>query len=419
MQLRLPDLGEGVTEGEVARFLVKTGDSVKEDQVVLEVMTDKATVEIPTRVAGVIGELFVKEGDMVKVGGQLLDVMEAGGVKSQASKPAAKAPAVVNTTVQSIAAHSSPAATPMLAANGGNVAAAPAVRKLARERGINLSQVFGSGPNGRVLLSDLAVGAQTKAPTGNYSYAVDARPKSVPGSREVERIPLRGLRKKIVEKMAISKRTAAHFTCVEECDVTELVAFRNSIKDEAKARGVNMTFMPFIAKACLFALRKFPELNSQLVEDGAGGGEILRKHYYNFGIAVDTEDGLTVPVVHDVDQKSLMDLARDIGDAGSRARDRKLAAADFADGTFTITNAGKVGGLFATPVINYPEVAIMGVHEIRKRPWVVDGEIKIRDIMYVSISLDHRIVDGAKGILFLNEVNSYLSNPKKFLLEMV
>jgi pyruvate dehydrogenase E2 component (dihydrolipoamide acetyltransferase) len=293
------------------------------------------------------------------------------------------------------------------------------VRKLARERGINLSQVSGSGPNGRVLLSDLAVGAQTKAPTGNYSYAVDARPKSVPGSREVERIPLRGLRKKIVEKMAISKRTAAHFTCVEECDVTELVAFRNSIKDEAKARGVNMTFMPFIAKACLFALRKFPELNSQLVEDGAGGGEILRKHYYNFGIAVDTEDGLTVPVVHDVDQKSLMDLARDIGDAGSRARDRKLAAADFADGTFTITNAGKVGGLFATPVINYPEVAIMGVHEIRKRPWVVDGEIKIRDIMYVSISLDHRIVDGAKGILFLNEVNSYLSNPKKFLLEMV
>lgn len=433
MELVLPDLGEGIAEGEIARILVKPGDKVEDDQIVLEVMTDKATVEIPCRHGATVAEILVKEGEMVKVGQPLLRLNEGGthasapAAKLESAKPAASlaakpaaAASAGNARASMIAAPSAVvSAVPAVAA--ASIQAAPAVRKLAREKGIDLTSVSGSGPNGRVLLSDLeTVSSQGRG--GNFTYAVDAKPQPraarAPGARE-DRVPLRGLRKKIVEKMAISKRTAAHFTCVEECDVTELVEFRNAIKEEAKSRGVSMTFMPFIAKACTFALKKYPQLNSQLVEDGHGGGEIVVKHYYNIGVAVDTEDGLTVPVVHDVDQKSFMELAQNINDVGARARDRKLNQADFSDGTFTISNAGKVGGLFATPIINYPEVAILGVHEIRKKPWVVGNEIKIRDIMYISISIDHRVVDGATGVLFLNEVRSYLSNPKKFLMEMV
>lgn len=430
MELKLPDLGEGIAEGEVARWLVKPGDKVEEDQVVLEVMTDKATVEIPIRHAGTVGELLAKEGDIVKVGATLLRLTGAGAqapAPKSAAKPEAKTAngphggqVAVAASMGGRAGGTAPAPAQGASMSAASVQAAPAVRKLAREKGIDLAAITGSGPNGRVLFADLEGATSTGARGGSYTYTIDAKRESrTPGSREVERIPLRGLRKKIVEKMALSKRTAAHFTCVEECDVTELVEFRNSIKEDAKAKGVNVTFMPFIAKACVFGLKKYPQLNSQLVEDGQGGGEIVKKHYYNIGVAVDTEDGLTVPVVHDVDSKSFMELAHDINDAGARARDRKLTQQDFADGTFTISNAGKVGGLFATPIINYPEVAILGVHEIRKKPWVVGNEIKIRDIMYLSISIDHRVVDGATGILFLNEVCSYLANPKKFLMEMV
>lgn len=430
MELLMPDLGEGIAEGEIARWLVKPGDVVVEDQVVLEVMTDKATVEIPTNFAGVVEEVLAKEGDVVAVGQAVVRFNNAGAtakktnvaVAAPAASPATKAPQ------SAPAPFAAPAIT--IQTSGGNISvqAAPAVRKAARERGIDLASIEGSGPNGRVLLTDLersgsrAPVVSARANGGSDSLNKNAPGASrtyTPGSGREERIPLRGLRKRIVEKMAQSKRTAAHFTCVEECDVTELVAFRSSVKDSAKERGVNLTFMPFIAKACVNGLRKYPQLNASLVEDGAGGGEIVRKHFYNFGIAVDTEEGLTVPVVHDVDRKTILDLAHDINDVGQRARERKLGAQDFADSTFSITNAGKVGGLFATPVINYPEVAILGVHEIRKRPMVVDNEIKIRDVMYLSISIDHRVVDGATGILFLNEVISYLSNPKKFLLEMV
>lgn len=431
MELLMPDLGEGITEGEVARWLVKPGDAVAEDQVVLEVMTDKATVEIPCRYSGAVAEILAKVGDVVAVGQVVMRLSGAAGQKAAPAKSTPEKSTSNGHSDRAPAPAAAPAMSPMTMAGAGamvstpaHVQAAPAVRKAARERGLDLAKISGSGPAGRILLSDLE-GASTRATSGGYSYAIDAKSSPaatrayVPGSGREERLPLRGLRKRIVEKMAISKRTAAHFTCVEECDVTELVEFRHSVKQTAKDRGVNLTFMPFIAKACVYALKKYPQLNSSLVEDGQGGGEIVLKHYFNLGVAVDTEDGLTVPVVHDVDRKSILELAHDINDVGQRARERKLGAPDFADGTFTISNAGKVGGLFATPIINYPEVAILGVHEIRNRPMVVADEIKIRDVMYLSISIDHRVVDGATGILFLNEVISYLGNPKKFLLEMV
>lgn len=445
MQLVMPDLGEGVTEGEIARWLVNKGDEIKEDQVVLEVMTDKATVEIPATSSGKVSDIKFSEGDMVDVGAVLLTIGDGASSAESASAKVEPVPAKGNGETPAAAA---PAMQEASRASGSSalvapasVQAAPAVRKLARERGIDLTKVSGTGPKGRILLSDVenfndssssagaAVGVAAKSapaasPVATKSEALAPSYTPSPvfpvlGDQPREnRVPVRGVRKSIVKKMAESKRTAAHFTCVEEIDVTELVEFRNSIKDEMKAQGVNVTYMPFIAKACVFALRKLPSLNASLIENEDGSGEIVYKNYFNLGIAVDTEDGLTVPVVKDVDRKSFLHVAADINDVGLRARQRKLGPNDFSEGTFTITNAGKVGGLFATPIINYPEVGILGVHEIRKRPMVVDDEIKIRDIMYLSISIDHRVADGAHGIQFLNEVSKYLTNPKRFLMEM-
>ena len=215
--------------------------------------------------------------------------------------------------------------------------------------------------------------------------------------------------------MTESKKNAAHFTCVEEVDVTELVALRTSLKDRFKAKKTNLTYMPFIIKASQMALIKFPSMNASLEMHSETEGQVVEKKYYNFGIAVNTENGLTVPVIPGVDKLDLVELSKKMNDVGKRANDNKLAAKDFKDGTFTITNAGKIGGLFATPIINYPEVAILGVHEIRKRPMVIKNKIEIRDIMYLSTSIDHRVVDGAIGVLFLNKVGKELQNPKQFV----
>ncbi|MBL8768312.1 MAG: 2-oxo acid dehydrogenase subunit E2, partial [Planctomycetes bacterium] len=237
-------------------------------------------------------------------------------------------------------------------------------------------------------------------------------PVGQPGTET--RIPLRGLRKKIAEHMALSKRTAAHFTYVEEVEVTDLVKFRASAKESAAQRGVKLTYLPFILKAIVAGLRDFPMLNSSLDEER---GEIVVRNSYNFGIAVDTEDGLVVPVVKAVDQRSILDLAREIDRLATAAREGKLALDDLRGGTFTITNAGNIGGLFATPVINFPEVAILGIHKIAKRPIVKNDQIVIGDVMLLSISIDHRVVDGADGARFMNRVVALLQDPRLLLLE--
>ena len=230
---------------------------------------------------------------------------------------------------------------------------------------------------------------------------------------------MRGLRKKIAEKMALSVHTAANFAYVEECDFTELVEFRTKLKPVAEKMGTKISYLPFIMKACTIGLKEFPALNSSLIEEGGHMTEIVYKKYYNIGIAVDTEDGLTVPVIKDADCKGIWELSKDIVGLGEKARTKKLAISDLQEGTFTISNAGNIGGLFAPPIINYPEVAIMGVHQMRKRPMVVDGEIKIRDIIYLSLSLDHRVVDGAVAARFMNRVVALLQDPKMLMMEMM
>lgn len=427
-ELKLPELGEGVHEGELIKWKVKVGDAVKDDQVVCEIMTDKATIELPAPFTGKVTALNAKEGECVKVGQTMLTYEAVGGVAKPASVGSAGASAGHAPAAPMAAAPTkSSVPAPASASIGGlAVRAAPSTRKFAREVGADLTQISGTGPDGRVMREDVesfksgggAVSAGVAKPAPSKSVmALPSRDRTT-GVQRDERVPFRGLRKKISEKMRLSKDKAAHFTYVEECDATELVKLRNQAKDLGARYGIKVTYLPFIMKAMVAALRKYPMMNSQLDEEA---GEIIVKHYYNISLSIQTEDGLTAPVIKDVENKTILELAKDIQEVVDRARAKKLTQDDFAGGTITLTNAGSIGGLFATPVINYPEVAILGFNKIARKPVVVTHggreEIAIRDWTLFSISLDHRVVDGAVAAEFMKLFISYVENPALLLLE--
>lgn len=422
MEFKLPDIGEGVHEGEITKWLVGAGDSVEADQPMVEVMTDKATVEIPSPVTGVVESIGAQEGETVEVGKVIVVIAEKGKApaskptpkeESQAAEPAAKK--TESPKKETAAARSEEEAIPF------NVLATPATRKLARDLSLDIREVKGTGPNGRITKSDVQLhfeGTQAATPrpshtatssTGGTSLAKPA-PLSVGGAVTV--VPLKGIRKRISEAMAHSTRTAAHFTFVEEVDMTEVVKLRKANKDEAARMGVKLTFLPFIIKAVIPALKEFPYLNSSLDDERE---EILLKGDYNIGIATDTDNGLMVPNIKNADRKSIFELAKEIEELAGRAREGKSQLQDLKGGTFTLTNAGTIGGVFATPVVNHPEVAILGVNAIRKRPMVVDDEIVIRDMMFLSLSVDHRVVDGADAARFVNRVIYFLSDPTRLV----
>lgn len=436
MELKLPELGEGVHEGELIKWNVKVGDSVKEDQVLAEIMTDKATVELPSHIAGKVTEVLAKEGETVHVGQVLLRFegsMAKGATKTEAPKtsvpaptksaPSAPAPMMAAKSSTASSSGAAPSAGGAMLTVGGAVTAAPAARKFARESGVDITGVAGSGPDGRVMKEDIerfvtggAGAMRAGTPTFTSSYATRAK-TGAPTELET-RIPFRGLRKKISEKMRQSKDHAAHFTYVEECDATNLVELRAKAKEIGAAQGVKVTYLPFLMKAMVAALKKYPILNSELDE---AGGVIIQKNYYNIALSVQTDDGLMAPVVKDVANKTILELAAEIEAIVTRARTKKLTVEDNHGGTITLTNAGSIGGLFATPIINYPEVAILGFNKIERKPVVkkVNGreEIQIRDWTLFSISLDHRIVDGAIGAEFMKLFISYIENPGLLVLE--
>lgn len=422
MEFRLPELGEGVNEGELVKWRVKEGESVKDDQPLCEVMTDKATIEIPSPFSGTIKQLVAKEGEIVKVH-QLMVVADVAGGPSAAAK-ASPPPAHASNPAPVAAASAAPApvsaSAPGLSAGPGSsdVLASPATRRLAREKGIALSSVPASGPHGRVLMQDVERAMIGSGASAVASAAVPARTVRTFAPGEVERTPIRGMRKKIAEKMRQSKDKAAHFTYVEEADATELVRLRTQAKAVAEKRGIKLTYLPFILKAMVAALRHHPKLNSTLDE---ATHEILTHHTYNISLSVQTEDGLTVPVVKHVEQKSIFELAAEIADLVDRARKKKLVMEDFQGSTITLTNAGSIGGLFATPIINYPEVAILGFNKIFRKPVVITKggkeKLAIRDWTYFSISMDHRILDGAEAAEFMKTFISYIENPSLLLLE--
>jgi pyruvate dehydrogenase E2 component (dihydrolipoamide acetyltransferase) len=457
-EFKLPDIGEGVTEGEIVKWLIKAGDAVKEDQPIVEVMTDKATVEIASPKSGTIESLLAKDGDMIQVGKGLVMINENGasasvskdaapaqGAKAQsADETAAKKPATEQAktpegdqrpqTSSATPTKLTPASQPMQAssASSASVLASPATRKMAREHGVDIGSVQGSGDLGRVTRED--VERWMGAPQGATSAGAPSAAKTMAGqaqsspqqilsipkaaaisnAKHEERIPVRGIRKKIVENMRISVDHAAHFTHMDEFDATNLVNVRNELKGEAEKYGVKLNYLPFLVKAVCMALKKYPRLNGTFDEEK---NEIVIKHYYNMGVAVATKDGdLVVPVIQNADQKNILEITSEIKDLANKAQTNKFAPTDFANGTFTITSLGPVAGTYATPIINYPELGILGFFAIKERPVVKDGQIVIRHMGSLAISLDHRIVDGYMGAQFTKQLIEYLENPTSMLL---
>ncbi len=487
---KLPDIGEGVTEGEIVQWLADVGETVTEDQPLVEVMTDKATVTITAPKAGKVIERFGPAGTMVPVHAVLvvfdLDSNGASGghvahpddptvlsPRDKASptkaEPAATAVGDIKETLPGMDLSAATAPPTEVRAPAGyhneKPLATPATRHLARELGVDLRAVPPTGPSGRVTKDDVrafqkhpqeapfsvqapaSVGAgpatlPDSAPPSLPRVPIPAvvedalplppkappeEPLPLPPARSSEtgrsadatanetRKPLRGIRKRIFEGMARSKHTAAHFTFVEECDVTALKDLRARLKARADKEGIKLSFLPFFVKAVVAALKRHPSLNASFDE---ATQEIVEKRYYNIGIASATEAGLIVPVVRDADRKSILDIAREIQRLGDDTKSGKVKPADLGGSTFTITSLGAQGGLFATPILNFPEVAILGIHQMKQKPVVRDGQIVIGDVMLLSLSFDHRIIDGHIGAAFAYEIIGYLQDPDKLFLEM-
>ena len=405
-EFRLPDIGEGVAEGEVVKWLVKEGDEVKENQSLVEIMTDKVNVEIPSPKKGTIQKLMAKEGAVVKVGEVLIVIAEGGSTAVSATASTAKPSATVAKppTPEPRQQETSPIPPQ---AKPREVLATPATRKLARDLAVDLSLLQGTGPGGRITDEDV------QRFKGSARPAVTAVTVTGPRGME-ERVQLRGIRRIVAQHMVKSKSTAAQVTHVDEVDMTEVVQLREKAKASAEKRGVKLTYLPFIIKALIPALKQYPYLNASVDDEKE---EIILRKYYNIGIATDTDQGLVVPVIKDAEHKSISQLAAEVMSLSDKARVGQLTLDEIQGSTFTITSVGGIGGMFATPIINYPEVAILGVHKISKRPVVKDNQIVVRDMTYLSLSFDHRALDGAMAARFVNTIKQYLEDPKLLLLE--
>jgi pyruvate dehydrogenase E2 component (dihydrolipoamide acetyltransferase) len=388
-QVKLPDIGEGLVEGEIVEWLVKEGDYVKMFQPLVRVLTAKATVEIPSPFEGRILRLLAKPGDVVRVGAPIAEI-EAPEVQVATGAPG-------DSDVERVESRESAREALQVP-----VRAPPRVRKLARELGVDLSKVKGTGPGGVITEEDVLRYAEES----KKAAEAPRQPALVEGA--VERVPLKGIRRIMASKMVEAKSRIPHAYIVEEVDVTELVKLRDVLRQDAESKGVKLTLLPFIVKAVVKALKEYPLLNASLDEER---GEIIIKKFYNIGVAVDTPQGLVVPVIKGADGKGLYQIAREIGELAEKAREGKTSLEDVTGGTFSITNIGSVGTVLGMAIINYPEAAILGVHRLVEVPRYVDGELKPRKIVYLSLSFDHRFIEGAYATRFLLAVKRYLENP--------
>ena len=441
-EFKFPDVGEGITEGEIVKWRVKEGDTIKEHDVIADVETDKAIVEIPSPASGVILKLYHKEGDTIKVGEVLASIGDKG---EKVSAPSSGAPAkeekkekkteakpeskgkqegvgavgeLEEATEVEPTRHEVKKAESETQKSEAHVSATPAVRRLARDNHIDLDSVKGSGKDGRITEEDVrnaAKSAGMKHIEENVEHVEANVQKKYDMWGYVKKVPLKGVRKSIAKHMVDSLFTAPHVSHMDEVDVTELYRLRQREKRIAESKDIKLTFLPFIMKACVQALKKHPGFNSAMDDEHE---EIIYKKYYNFGMAVDTENGLMVPVIKGVDQKNIFNLAKEITDLSQKARDRKIDIADMKGSTFTITNIGSIGGMFATPIINYPEAAILAVGRMQDR-LVIDKEnkIRIRKILPLTVTFDHRVVDGADGAKFMNTLKELLQDPDLMMME--
>jgi len=408
MDFPLPQMGEGLYEVELIEWKVKPGDMVKRGQGLMEVMSDKATMEVPAPFAGKITGVKAESGQTIKVGEVILSY------ETDASAPIEESPAKTATTVNGAKSTKTTAtveAPRKRVHTGSPPPAAPSVRQMARKLGLDIHEIEGSGPGGRILMDDLAAFVKQSEPLERPTAHPDDHPEfGVPGTR----IKYQGVRRKIGEHLTHSKRTAPHYTYVDECEVTEMAKVRKVLREPFAKQGVKLTYLAFFVKAAALALREVPIVNSSLDEES---GEIVLHDKYNIGVAVATRNGLTVPVVRDADKKDLALIAHDIERLSTEARGGRIKVEDLRGGTFTVSSVGNIGGLISTPIINHPEVGILGIGKSVKRAmYDPNGNIYPADVIFLSLSFDHRVVDGAVGASFGNALIRHLSNPCLLLL---
>jgi pyruvate dehydrogenase E2 component (dihydrolipoamide acetyltransferase) len=413
----LPDLGEGIAEAEIRKWLVKAGDAIEEHQAVVEVETDKAVVEVPSPKKGTVLKIAREEGETIQVGDVLIVLGEAGEKPEEpgqkAEKPAAeerpRSVSVVGVlpeeeeVVKAGAKErtkTAPAAT-VLTAEGAAILAVPAVRAFAKEQGVDLGKVRGSGPGGSITRDDVL-------------RAAKQAPKAGSPEGTVERVAIKGLRKTIARNLMLSQKTTAFVTETDEADITDLWDLRAREKKALEEKGVHLTFMPFLMKAMQHTLMEYPMFNASVDEERE---EVIVKKYYNIGVAVDTAEGLIVAVVRNVERKTIRELAAELQTLSKQARERTIKLEDLKGSSFTITNYGTYGSIFATPIINYPDVAILGTGKIMDKPWVRDGQIVVRKILPLSLTFDHRVNDGAGAAKFLTRLVDYLEDPASIFIE--
>ena len=429
--VKLPELGEGVTEGELVKWTVNIGDSVKADQTVAEIMTDKATVEVPSPVAGTVKELKFKKGEIIKVESVILTLSGASGTTA---KPATTpAPSHSNGNGASHSAPAMMAKAPTASASTGifppvadsKVLATPATRRLAREMGVDINGLSGSGLAGRVTRDDVLStkgGSATVSSSGSGAVSAGTPSMNFPkpaysstNAQAEERVDLVGIRKKIAQNLQMSKSIIPHFTLMDEADVTQLVALRESLKDFAEKNQTKITYLPIVMKALIATIREFPQFSAS-IDDAAS--QIVYKKYFNIGFAADTPNGLVVPVIKNADQKTILEISREILDLSKRARDGKLKPDEMKGACITITNIGSVGGTYATPIINHPEVAILGMYKISDKPVPTADGFKFIKSMNYTITCDHRLIDGAVAANFLKSFFAKIQNPGVLMMGM-
>ena len=410
-EIRVPTLGELVTEATIGKWFKKAGDAVAVDEPLVELETDKVTIEVPAPAAGVLTDVAVKDGDTVAVGALLGAIKEGAGAAP--AKPAAKVP--------DAAPQAAPPPKPAAVAKApaADVPLAPSVRKIAAETGMDTSTVPGTGKDGRVTKGDMLAAIERAAaqptPVATPAAAVQVRaPSPVDDAAREERVRMTRLRQTIARRLKDAQNTAAMLTTFNEVDMTHVMALRSQYRDLfEKKHGVKLGFMGFFVKACVQALKEIPAVNAEI-----DGTDIIYKNYYHIGIAVGTERGLVVPVVRDCDVKSIAEIEQTIADFGRRARDGTLKIDEMQGGTFTITNGGIYGSLMSTPILNAPQSGILGMHKIQERPMVVAGKIEARPMMYLALSYDHRIVDGREAVTFLVRVKESLEEPARLVLDL-
>ena len=410
-EIRVPTLGESVTEATIAQWYKKPGEAVSMDEPLCELETDKVTIEVPAQSAGVLEEVLFEEGATVEVGALLGSIDAEGKPAAPAETPAAEAP----TPEPSAPAEPVEPATPP-AAETQSDALAPSVRRLVSEHGLSPADIAATGKDGRLTKGDVlaAVSGQVSAPASQTSTARIARPASTNQSAREERVKMTRLRQTIARRLKESQDTAAQLTTFNEVDMIALMQLRSEYKDLfEKKYGVRLGFMSFFVRACVTALHEIPAVNAEI-----SGDEIIYKNYVNMGIAVGTEKGLVVPVLRDVQDMGLAQIEQKISDFGRMARDGKLAIEDLQGGTFTVSNGGVYGSLMSTPILNLPQSGVLGMHKIQERPMVVNGQVEVRPMMYLALSYDHRIVDGKEAVTFLVRVKESLEAPERLLLDI-